>query len=202
MFSRKEQEYRFVESIVLDIQEAMGTYFDERKINLNNFQLLSFMMASPMCIAIALDKELDNKEEEVVDYFSGTIHEIFVSRLGRDLTTLIRMVETDKVDSLSDEEYVLLLQREARYLVSDFDRWTSAFTGGIKSLLRLDEIFVAYNPDTKTLRRSIIESMYLIVKANLGEDEVEEKRLAPLLHDIGIEVTDEEIERIVQSISN
>jgi hypothetical protein len=195
-----DQALALLTNTCANIREALSDYLTERAIVLNNEQLFTFVFASVVPFAVALDDQVDKLEQKVLLHYSSQLPKLVRNQFSTDTLLLFSQSEPKNTD-LNDFEFTNLLRKEALYIIQNHLQVINSFAEAIKHLLHLEDLLLRYNPDLKPLSQTIFETMFLIMKSNSGNDADEEHRLLKILGQIGIPVTPEAVSAVAASLS-
>gem|GEM_PF-2262769 len=173
-----EQERHLLQTFFTEAREILAAYFEGRGLVLSNSQLFSFILVSPITIAIASDGKLDLTETtmlvDTAAYFDRLMPTAFDS-----------LEQPEGV--LSDKEFKKIIYGELRYLALSMNHHKTALLEAIKLLIVLDDTLTNDNSPTFSIRNRIKQMMIGVIYNNLGKDSVEEQQVKQIFQALNIE---------------
>ena len=173
-----EQEKTLLQNFFDEAREALRNYFTERSLVFSNSQLFSFVLVSPITIAIASDGTLDLTETtmlvDVASYFDQLMPTAF--------DTL-----SQPQNALSDKEFKKLVYSELRYISLNMAQYENDLLKAIKLLIAVDDTLSHNKTPEMSIRNRIKQMMMSVIYNNLGKDSVEERKIKQVLQELNIQ---------------
>lgn len=195
-----QSDLLFFQEKITQVRYELASYLDERKIMLTSEQLFEMMTAAPVAMAIALDGKVDTLEQSVLEHTANFAHRYVDEQTSAETQELIAAL-TSPDDAVSYRDFPKVLEGELKFIAENFANWKTPLLSGLKIFLELDEVVKKYNPFLKSLKAALIENMYTVMLKNFGDDEVEKVHLKEILDKLGINLEQENIDKIISSLS-
>jgi hypothetical protein len=171
------QERVLLQTFFAEAREILQDYFQHRKLIFSNSQLFSFVLVSPITIAIASDGAVDLSETtmlvDMASYFDQLMPTAFDSL-------------SQPKEALSDKEFKKIIYGELRYITLNMQIYESAFLEVIKHLIALDSSLSMDKDPVFSIRERIKQMMMSVIYNNLGKESEEEKKVKWVLAELGI----------------
>jgi hypothetical protein len=172
-----EQEKEILTHFFTEARQVLHTYFEERSLIFSNSQLFSFVLVSPISMAIASDGTLDLSETtmlvDTAAYFDQLMPTAFDSLPQPE-------------NALSDKEFKKLVYGELRYITLNMQAYESQLLRVIKLLIEVDDKLSMDSSPVFSIRHRIKQMMMSVIYNNLNKDTVEEQKVLQILKDLGI----------------
>ena len=195
-----QSDLLFFQEKITQVRYELASYLDERKIMLTSEQLFEMMTAAPVAMAIALDGKVDTLEQSVLEHTANFAHRYVDEQTSAETQELIAAL-TSPDDAVGYRDFPKVLEGELKFIAENFTNWKTPLLSGLKIFLELDEVVKKYNPFLKSLKAALIENMYTVMLKNFGDDEVEKVHLKEILDKLGINLEQENIDKIISSLS-
>lgn len=195
-----QSDLLFFQEKITQVRYELASYLDERKIMLTSEQLFEMMTAAPVAMAIALDGKVDTLEQSVLEHTANFAHRYVDEQTSAETQEIIAAL-TSPDGVVSYHEFPKVLESELKFIAENFANWKDPLLSGLKIFLELDEVVKKYNPFLKSLKAALIENMYTVMLKNFGDDEVEKVHLKEILDKLGINLEQEQINKIISSLS-
>lgn len=172
-----EQEKELLQTFFAEAREILQDYFMERSLVLSNSQLFSFVLVSPIAIAIASDGVLDLTETtmlvDTASYFDQLMPTAFDS-----------LAQPKGV--LSDKEFKKIIYDELRHITLNMERHEAKLLEVIKHLIALDVSLSMDKDPVFSIQHRIKQMMMSVIYNNLGKDTKEERKVKWVLKELNI----------------
>lgn len=173
-----EQERILLQTFFTEAREILHEYFNTRSFLLSNSQLFSFILVSPVTIAIASDGTLDLTETtmlvDIAAYFDQLMPTAFDSL-------------SQPKGILSDKEFKKIVYSELRYLSLNMQKYEASLLEVIKKLITLDDALSHDDSPMMSIRNRIKQMMISVIYNNLGKDAIEEKKVKQVFRELNLE---------------
>lgn len=173
-----EQERILLQAFFIEAREILRDYFATRNFVLSNSQLFSFVLVSPITIAIASDGKIDFTETTILIDTASYFDQLMP-------TAFDTLPQPEGV--LSDKAFKKIAYGELRHLALTINEYETNFLEVIKRLIILDEALSRDDNPNMSIRNRIKQMMMSVVYTNLGEDTVEEQKVKQVFIALNIE---------------
>ncbi|PKQ70139.1 hypothetical protein [Raineya orbicola] len=190
----------FLQDKITAIRFELTPYMQSRNLVFNAEQMLELLVALPVVIGVNLDHQIDFFEERVLDHAAKVASQFYNEQLNEDTHALFkRIAEPD--NTMNDSVFVQDFKHEMRFMITSFATYQEHWLKALQYLWELEPLLKKYNPFFKPLRKSFVETMYMILLSNSGDDKIETEQMNKVLAQLGIQVDDAEFEQIKQSVA-
>jgi hypothetical protein len=194
-----KEDLAFLQEKITAIRYELTPYMNSRNLLFNAEQMLELLVALPVAIGVNLDQQIDFFEERVLEHAARTAAHFYNEQLNEETHTLFKhLVEPD--DTLNDQIFVQDFKHELRFIITSFSAYREHWLKALKAFWELEPLLKKYNPFIKPLKKSFVETMYMILLSNSGDDKVEFEQMKKILADIGLEVGEDELQAIRNSV--
>lgn len=190
----------FLQDKITAIRFELTPYMQSRNVVFNAEQMLELLVALPVVIGVNLDHQIDFFEERVLEHAAKVVANFYNEQLNEDTHALFkRLAEPD--NTLNNLTFVQDLKHEMRFMITSFTTYQDQWLKALQYLWELEPLLKKYNPFFKPLRKTFLETVYMILLSNSGDDKVELEQMNKILNKLGIQVEEHELEQIRQSVS-
>jgi len=194
-----KEDLAFLQEKITAIRYELTPYMNSRNLLFNAEQMLELLVALPVAIGVNLDQQIDFFEERVLEHAARTAAHFYNEQLNEETHNLFKqLVEPD--DTLNDQIFVQDFKHELRFIITSFSAYREHWLKALKAFWELEPLLKKYNPFIKPLKKSFVETMYMILLSNSGDDKVEFEQMKKILADIGLEVGEDELQAIRNSV--
>jgi|JI81BgreenRNA_FD_contig_31_1387504_length_1753_multi_3_in_0_out_0_2 hypothetical protein len=194
-----QEDFDFLQNKITEIRYELTPYMNSRNLLFNAEQMLELLVALPVAIGINLDQQIDFFEERVLEHAAKTAAQFYNEQLNDDTHAIFRkLAEPD--GTMNDTVFVQDFKHELRFIISSFPTYQDQWLRALKSFWELEALLKKYNPFIKPLQKSFVETMYMILLANSGDDKIETEQMLKILDKLQISVSAEELEQIKKSV--
>lgn len=172
-----EQERVILQTFFAEAREILQDYLERRSLVLSNSQLFSFVLVSPISIAIASDGALDLTETTMLVDTAAYFDQL--------MPTAFDNLEQPK-GVLSDKEFKQLIYGELRYITLNMERYEAKLLEAIKHLIALDASLSMDKDPVFSIQNRIKQMMMSVIYNNLGKDSEEERKVKWVLKELDI----------------
>lgn len=172
-----EQERTLLQNFFNEAREILQDYSQQRSLIFSNSQLFSFVLVSPITIAIASDGNLDLSETTMLVDTAAYFDQL--------MPTAFDTLDQPK-EALSDKEFKKIVYGELRYLSLNMAQYEGKLLEAIKLLIALDDALSMDNNPTFSIRNRIKQMMMSVIYNNLGKDTIEETKVLQILKELKI----------------
>jgi hypothetical protein len=172
-----EQERALLQNFFNEAREILQDYSQQRSLIFSNSQLFSFVLVSPITIAIASDGNLDLSETTMLVDTAAYFDQL--------MPTAFDTLDQPK-EVLSDKEFKKIIYGELRYLSLHMAHYEGKLLEAIKRLIALDDALSMDNNPTFSIRNRIKQMMMSVIYNNLGKDTIEETKILQILQELKI----------------
>jgi len=173
------EEMSLFRTVFKEIRTHLQDYMNERQFQMSNPQLFVFLSNIPAALAIASDKEVDEKELKILENIARKID---VNALDLSVIELLSYA-LEPADVMLNEEFHLRIGSELLYLSKNMNKYEGAIIDAVKALLKLDK-----NPESPTsMTKTFSKLMDNIILNNASRNKEEElKKLNEFKSRLGI----------------
>ncbi|MDW8295722.1 MAG: hypothetical protein RMJ97_02455 [Raineya sp.] len=190
----------FLQDKITAIRFELTPYMQSRNLVFNAEQMLELLVALPVVIGVNLDQQIDFFEERVLDHAAKVASQFYNEQLNEDTHALFkRIAEPD--NTLNDIIFVQDFKHEMRFMITSFATYQEHWLKALQYLWELEPLLKKYNPFFKPLRKTFVETVYMILLSNSGDDKVETEQMNKILSKLGIQLQENELEQIRQSVA-
>jgi hypothetical protein len=194
-----KEDLEFLQNKITEIRYELTPYMNSRNLLFNAEQMLELLVALPVAIGVNLDQQIDFFEERVLEHAAKTASHFYNEQLNEDTHAIFKkLAEPD--GTMNDAMFVQDFKHELRFIITSFSAYQDHWLAALKAFWDLEPLLKKYNPFIKPLKKSFVETMYMILVTNSGDDKVETEQMLKILEKLGISVTNEEFEQIKNSV--
>ncbi len=194
-----KEDLEFLQEKITEIRYELTPYMNSRNLLFNAEQMLELLVALPVAIGVNLDQQIDFFEERVLEHAAKTAAFFYNEQLNADTHAVFKqLAEPD--GTMNDQMFVQDFKHELRFIITSFTAYREHWLKALKAFWDLEPFLKKYNPFIKPLKKSFVETMYMILLSNSGDDKVEFEQMKKILADVGVEVDDSELEQIKNSV--
>jgi hypothetical protein len=194
-----KEDLEFLQNKITEIRYELTPYMNSRNLLFNAEQMLELLVALPVAIGVNLDQQIDFFEERVLEHAAKTAAHFYNEQLNEDTHAIFKkLAEPD--GTMNDAMFVQDFKHELRFIITSFSAYQDHWLAALKAFWDLEPLLKKYNPFIKPLKKSFVETMYMILVTNSGDDKIETEQMLKILEKLGISVTNEEFEQIKNSV--
>jgi hypothetical protein len=194
-----KEDLEFLQNKITEIRYELTPYMNSRNLLFNAEQMLELLVALPVAIGVNLDQQIDFFEERVLEHAAKTASHFYNEQLNEDTHAIFKkLAEPD--GTMNDAMFVQDFKHELRFIITSFSAYQDHWLTALKAFWDLEPLLKKYNPFIKPLKKSFVETMYMILVTNSGDDKIETEQMLKILEKLGISVTNEEFEQIKNSV--
>jgi hypothetical protein len=194
-----KEDLEFLQNKITEIRYELTPYMNSRNLLFNAEQMLELLVALPVAIGVNLDQQIDFFEERVLEHAAKTASHFYNEQLNEDTHAIFKkLAEPD--GTMNDAMFVQDFKHELRFIITSFSAYQDHWLAALKAFWDLEPLLKKYNPFIKPLKKSFVETMYMILVTNSGDDKIETEQMLKILEKLGISVTNEEFEQIKNSV--
>jgi hypothetical protein len=194
-----KEDLEFLQNKITEIRYELTPYMNSRNLLFNAEQMLELLVALPVAIGVNLDQQIDFFEERVLEHAAKTAAHFYNEQLNEDTHAIFKkLAEPD--GTMNDAMFVQDFKHELRFIITSFSAYQDHWLTALKAFWDLEPLLKKYNPFIKPLKKSFVETMYMILVTNSGDDKIETEQMLKILEKLGISVTNEEFEQIKNSV--
>ncbi|GAB4132576.1 MAG: hypothetical protein OHK0045_05930 [Raineya sp.] len=194
-----KEDLEFLQEKITEIRYELTPYMNSRNLLFNAEQMLELLVALPVAIGVNLDQQIDFFEERVLEHAAKTAAHFYNEQLNEDTHAVFKqLAEPD--GTMNDQIFVQDFKHELRFIITSFSAYREHWLNALKAFWDLEPFLKKYNPFIKPLKKSFVETVYMILLSNSGDDKIELEQMKKILKDVGIEVSEEELLQIKSSV--
>jgi hypothetical protein len=194
-----KEDLEFLQNKITEIRYELTPYMNSRNLLFSAEQMLELLVALPVAIGVNLDQQIDFFEERVLEHAAKTASHFYNEQLNEDTHAIFKkLAEPD--GTMNDAMFVQDFKHELRFIITSFSAYQDHWLAALKAFWDLEPLLKKYNPFIKPLKKSFVETMYMILVTNSGDDKIETEQMLKILEKLGISVTNEEFEQIKNSV--
>jgi len=193
------EDLSFLQQRITTIRYELTPYMSYRTLVFNAEQMLELLVALPVAIGVNLDKKIDFFEERVLEHAARTAAKFYNEQLNEETHQLFEsLVEPD--ETMNDTIFVQDFKHELRYVISSFHDFEAHWLKALEVFWSLETLLKKYNPFMKSPQKAFIETMYMILLSNSGDDNVEIEQMKNIISKLPMQVTDADLQEIKNSL--
>ena len=194
-----KEDLEFLQEKITEIRYELTPYMTSRNLLFNAEQMLELLVALPVVIGVNLDQQIDFFEERVLEHAAKTAASFYNEQLNEDTHAVFKqLAEPDGI--MNDQIFVQDFKHELRFIITSFSAYRQHWLKALKAFWDLEPFLRKYNPFIKPLKKSFVETMYMILLSNSGDDKVEFEQMKNILAEVGVEVNEDELRQIKDSV--
>jgi hypothetical protein len=194
-----KEDLEFLQNKITEIRYELTPYMNSRNLLFSAEQMLELLVALPVAIGVNLDQQIDFFEERVLEHAAKAAAHFYNEQLNEDTHAIFKkLAEPD--GTMNDAMFVQDFKHELRFIITSFSAYQDHWLAALKAFWDLEPLLKKYNPFIKPLKKSFVETMYMILVTNSGDDKIETEQMLKILEKLGISVTNEEFEQIKNSV--
>jgi predicted thioredoxin/glutaredoxin len=161
------EEKKLILEVFKNIRNNLKKYMTDRNFIMSNAQIFTFLLYAPVCLAIASDGEVDEKEIAILEKITKNID--VNSAVNLDLLELIS-IAPEPSNIMLNEEFNMRVDAELLYLSRNMNKYEKDIIEAVKNLLKLDR-----KANNETSLKSIFNKWFdFIIEKNAGKNKEEE----------------------------
>ncbi|MDX1903139.1 MAG: hypothetical protein SFU27_03175 [Thermonemataceae bacterium] len=194
-----QEDLSLLQEKITAIRYELTPYMSYRNLVFNAEQMLELLVALPVAIGINLDKKIDFFEERVLEHAAKTAAKFYNEQLNEETQELFEsLVEPD--ETMNDTIFVQDFKHELRYLISSFSDFEAHWLKALELFWGLEGLLKKYNPFMKSPQKAFLETMYMILLSNSGDDTIEIEQMKNIISKLPMQVNDKDLEEIKNSL--
>lgn len=194
-----KEDLAFLQEKITKIRYELTPYMNSRNLLFNAEQMLELLVALPVAIGVNLDQQIDFFEERVLEHAAKTASHFYNEQLNEDTHAVFKqLAEPD--GTMNDQVFVQDFKHELRFIITSFSAYKEHWLNALKAFWDLEPLLKKYNPFIKPFKKSFVEIVYMILLSNSGDDKVELEQMKKILNEVGLEVSEEELLQIRNSV--
>ncbi len=161
------EERTLVVQIFKNIRQNLSNFMTERDFKMSNPQLFTFLMYAPVCLAIASDGVVDEKEIRLLSKITKDID--VNSAVNLDLMEVLAL-SPEPIEIMLNEEFNMRADAELLFLSRNMAKYEDDIINATKELLKLDK-----NPESGTSLKSTFSKWFdFVIERNAGRNKEQE----------------------------
>ncbi len=153
--------------IFSEIRQYLDNYMKDRDFKMSNAQIFTFLIYAPVALAIASDRQVDEKEIRLLEKITKNID--VDSTVDLDLLNLLSAAD-EPADIMINEEFNMRIDAEILYLSRNIDKYENDIINALKKFLEIDK-----DPNSPTsLSKTLSMWFDYVIERNAGRDKEQE----------------------------
>lgn len=161
-----EEERVLIIKIFQNLQNNLSGFISDRDFKMSNPQIFTFLMYAPVCLAIASDGVVDEKEIRLLDKISKNID--VTTAVNLELMEVLSQAP-ESTDVMLNEEFNMRVDSELLFLSRNIDKYENNIIDSVKDLLNLD-----VSKKETSLRATFSKWFEYVIEQNAGRNKEEE----------------------------